>query len=217
MDKKVLSLPTRGRVLVKAASVYDAVQPVVTLGQESRLNRWVANKVKLSKDQSVLDVGCGTGLLTYEISKANPESEIFGIDASEPMIDVARRKRSNEKCNYRQALGENLPFEDESFDVVTSALFFHHVDYELKQKCLSEAFRVLKKGGKLLIADMGKPYTFMGVLLSYGAWIFFRQPEIKENIDGVLDRLIPEAGFDNFEKIARFSGYITVISARKKC
>jgi ubiquinone/menaquinone biosynthesis C-methylase UbiE len=209
------SLPTKGRVLVKAALVYDQVQPFVTLGQEARMNRWIAERIRPPDGARVLDVGCGTGLLTVQIAEGAPGCFVEGIDASGPMIRVARQKRTRPNCTFRQALAEELPYPNEHFDLVTSALFFHHVDRELKRRCLTEIYRTLKPGGLLVIADMDKPYTIMGWLLSYGAWLLFRQPEIKENLDGVLREEVGQSGFDAIEDRGQFSGYIRVFSARR--
>ena len=207
------ALPTRGRVLVHAAVIYDAVQPFVTLGQEARLNRWLAEQIKLPDGGRVLDVGCGTGLLTVQIAQGHPGLQVIGIDASRPMINVAKRKRGSDNCHFQQALGEDLPFPDAHFEMVTSALFFHHVDRELKQQTLQEIRRVLKPGGELLIADMDKPYTPLGWAMSWTAWKLFRQPEIKENMDGILREEIESVGFLNLTELARFSGYIRVLHA----
>lgn len=210
-----LALPTRGRVLVRAATVYDVVQPFVTLGQEARLNRWLAQQVELPSKSRVLDIGCGTGLLTVRIAEQHPQAAVVGIDASKPMVDVATRKRTMANCYFQQALGEDLPFPDSHFELVTSALFFHHVDRELKQRTLQEIHRVLKPGGILLIADMDRPYTALGWAMSWTAWKLLRQPEIKENMDGVLRSEIDNAGFINHHELAKFSGYIRVFQAQR--
>ncbi len=219
-EKKIrltnLSLPTEGRVLIKAAKIYDAVQPFVTLGQEAGLNRFIASCFSSPGRLKVIDVGCGTGQLANLIAEGNRDITITGIDASLPMIQVASKKRAiPERCSFIQALGEDIPFEDSSFDAAVSALFFHHVKKSLKLKCMQEIHRILKPGGKLIIADMDRPYNPAGALLSYGAWILLRQPEIKENIDGIIGPLLREAGYINIKKINRFSGYINVTEAFK--
>ena len=210
------TLPTEGRVLIKAAAIYDLVQPLVTLGQENKLNRWVAKQLKPEPGHRILDVGCGTGLMTYEIADLHPDCEVVGIDASKPMLQVAQDKRTLSNCSYRQAVAEDLPFESESYDIVTSALFFHHVNRELKIRALEEIHRILKPGGTLLIADMDVPYTTLGWAMSWTAWKLFRQPEIKENMDGLLRELVKETGFTAPTVMDRFSGYITVFSAQKE-
>jgi ubiquinone/menaquinone biosynthesis C-methylase UbiE len=131
------------------------------------------------------------------------------------MIRQATTKRERTNCHFLQALGEDLPFDDASFELVTSALFFHHVDRELKLQSLGEIYRVLKPGGVLLIADMDRPYTSLGWLMSWVAWKLFRQPEIKENMDGLLRELIPQSGFEDMCEIGRFSGYIKVLKAKR--
>lgn len=210
------SLKTKGRVLVKAAKVYDFVQPIVTFGQEHKLNKWVGTQMNIENGDNILDIGCGTGLLTYEIAKKNKLADVIGVDASKPMIDVAIKKRSLENCKYKQALGEDLPFGNEVFTHITSALFFHHINEELKEKCLMEIYRTLIPGGVLLIADMDIPYTKLGYLTSYLAWKVLRQPEIKENMNGLVRKLVEKTGFVNIEKIGQFSGYISILRAEKE-
>ncbi len=209
------ALPTQGRVLTKAARIYDAVQPIVTLGQEARLNRWVAASLQPAPGARILDVGCGTGLLTQAIAEKHSSCEVIGIDASRPMIEVAHRKRAGGRISYRQAVAEDLPFGDGDFDIVTSALFFHHVNRVCKSQALSEARRVLKPGGQLVVADIERPYTALGWLMAVAGWLVLLQPEIKENIDGIMTNLIEGAGFKDIARTKRFSGYIAVLSAHK--
>jgi ubiquinone/menaquinone biosynthesis C-methylase UbiE len=113
------------------------------------------------------------------------------------------------------AAAEDLPYDDESFNAVTSSLFFHHVDFALKEKALAEAWRVLRPRGKLVIADMHIPTTWMGALVSHVSRWFFMQPQIGENIRGVLPSLIQNAGFARPENVRTYFGYIAVFLSRK--
>lgn len=209
------ALPTTGRVLVHAARVYDAVQPFVTFGQEGRLNRAVADALRPRDGEQILDVGCGTGLLTVEIAQRMTSGRVIGVDASFAMIDVARRKRESEICRFEAAVGEDLPYEDASFDAATSALFFHHVGLEVKRQCAREIARVLRPGGRIMIADIDRPWNWFGRLYAYGGWILLRQPEIKENVDGHLAPILRDAGLEGIEPVYGTLGCIRVWKGRK--
>src|SRR5512139_1893026 len=164
------SIPTRGRTLDYAAWVYDVFEPVLMLGQHESYNRSIIDALELEPRHRVLDLGCGTGVLTRLIAdRLDPDAGGFclGIDAAAKMVAIAEKKRSGPACRFEVMAAENLALEDGSFDAVVSSLFFHHVPLDLKEKGLSEAFRVLRPGGRLVIADMHTPATFAGALVSH--------------------------------------------------
>ena len=75
--------------------------------------------------------------------------------------------------------------------------------------------RILKPGGRVVIADMNIPYTIRGEIISYLAWKLLFQPEIRENMTGLVNILLKDQGFINIKDTGRFSGYITVTEAEK--
>jgi ubiquinone/menaquinone biosynthesis C-methylase UbiE len=212
------SVPTRGRTLDHAAFVYDILEPILLLGKQAEYDKHIVALLELRGSDRVLDLGCGTGVLTRMIAdrlNADEGGEAMGIDAAAKMIGVARKKRATGNCRFEAMAAESLSLEDASFDSVVSSLFFHHVQPDLKQEALSEAFRVLRSGGRLVIADMHMPTTWMGALVSHVSRWFFMQPQIGENIRGILPDIIAEAGFEQPEIVATYFGYISLFNTRK--
>jgi len=212
------SIPTRGRTLDHAAAVYDLIEPLLLVGKQAQYNLEIVARLNLKKSDRVLDLGCGTGVLTHLIADrldAGAGGVSIGIDAAAKMIRVARKKRENNACRFETAAAEALPFADRSFDAVVSSLFFHHVPLDLKAAALTEAYRVLRTGGTLVIADMHVPTTWMGALVSHVSRWFFLQPQIGENIRGVLPSLITEAGFGPITEGKRFFGYVATFISHK--
>jgi 2-polyprenyl-6-hydroxyphenyl methylase / 3-demethylubiquinone-9 3-methyltransferase len=94
---------------------------------------------------SVLDVGCGGGILSEEFAKIG--CHVTGIDPSVPSLDAARKHAANEglTIEYHHASGESIPFDANAFDVVICCDVLEHVN-DL-EKTLREVARVLKFGG----------------------------------------------------------------------
>jgi ubiquinone/menaquinone biosynthesis C-methylase UbiE len=214
----IKSIPTRGRTLDYAANVYDFFESILLLGKQTEYDQKIVELLDLKPSDAVLDLGCGTGVLCKMIGdhlSAQSGGGVIGIDAAGKMIEVARKKRGAPNIHFEAMAAENLAFENEKFDAVVSSLFFHHVPLDLKKMALSEAYRVLKPGGRLVIADMHRPATWMGALVSHISRWFFMQPQIADNIRGVLPELIASAGFISPKIQATYFGYIAVFTSEK--
>jgi len=149
--------------LIRWGKFYDTVVNLLTLGQTKRLRTMTIDQAMLKPGERLLDVGCGTGGVTIPAKKRiGLNGPVSGIDPSPEMIEVARKKAKNAglEIDFRIGVIESLPYADGSFDVVTSSLMMHHLPYDVQQKGLTEIYRVLSPGGRILIADAMKPKNF---------------------------------------------------------
>jgi ubiquinone/menaquinone biosynthesis C-methylase UbiE len=97
----------------------------------------------------VLDIGAGTGRLLDRLGRELPEVALFGLDRSAGMVGAAHRARP--QLQLVRATAEGLPFPDESFDMVTTTLSFHHWSDQIS--AVAEVRRVLRPGGVFALAD----------------------------------------------------------------
>jgi ubiquinone/menaquinone biosynthesis C-methylase UbiE len=98
----------------------------------------------------LLDIGTGTGRLLELLGQGRPGLALFGLDRSAGMLSVARQARA--QLNLVRGAAETLPFPNESFDIVTTTLSFHH--WSNQPEALSEVRRVLRPGGAFALADV---------------------------------------------------------------
>jgi ubiquinone/menaquinone biosynthesis C-methylase UbiE len=140
----------------------------------------------------VLDVGCGTGYLSRRAAHAvGATGRVVGVDPAASDIEYARSV-SPPVCEFHVAGGEAIPAPDAAFDVVVSCLALHHISPEARSTALREMYRVLRLGGRLLIADFRPPRN-RAVNRLVGA---LSGPTMQHNPIGQLAGLIAEAGFE---------------------
>lgn len=121
----------------------------------------VLDRIKALQFSNLLDVGCGTGELLKQLTADYTSVQFTGVDLSEKMLGVAQIKL---KDTAKLVLGdaENLLFDDNSFDLVICNDSFHH--YPHPQKAIFEFWRILKKGGILLISDYWTPFPIRQIM-----------------------------------------------------
>lgn len=180
--------------LIRWAPYYDLVTNLLTLGQAPRLRRMTVDQALIKTGDSVLDVGCGTGEVTLVAKARAKHGKVYGIDPAPEMIAVARKKaaRKGLEIDFRVGVIEALPFPDSSIEVVTSSLMMHHLPDDLKARGLMEIYRVLKPGGRLLIADFMRP---TGSFLNHLFFAFTRHGRLRQGIED-MQALLKNAGFD---------------------
>lgn len=111
------------------------------------IHQAVLNEISCSSTipQTILDVGCGDGAFTQAVSAAFSHSDITAVDTAAP------KSFSSDNITFMKGSVEQLPFVSESFDLVITVLSLHH--WKEKNKGISEIYRVLKKGGRIIIGD----------------------------------------------------------------
>jgi len=134
-------------------------------GKFRELRQRTANLARLQPGDAVLDVGCGTGTLAIEVAhRVGRAGRVAGVDPGTQQIARARAKAARRHVPIEFQIGviEQLPFPDQTFDVVFSTLMMHHVPASLKRQGLAEIARVLKPGGRLVIADFKRKQERQG-------------------------------------------------------
>lgn len=103
----------------------------------------------------ILDLGCGTGALSFLCRRYFPDAEIIGLDPAPNMVAESEKRRGNDlRIFFVQGNAANLSdFPAESFDAVVSNFALHHLPHPDKQRCAAEAFRVLRPGGRFINSD----------------------------------------------------------------
>ena len=180
--------------LIRWAPYYDLAVSVTTLGQARRLRKMTVDTALIQPGNTVLDVGCGTGEVTLLAKTRAKDGNAYGIDPAPEMISVARGKAARRKLDidFRVGVIEALPFPDASIDVVTSSLMMHHLPQDLKVRGLAEIHRVLKPGGRLLIADFLRP---TGAFLNHLFIAFTRHHGLRHGVED-LQKPLQDAGFN---------------------
>lgn len=129
----------------------------------------VAEYVEIPDGGVGLDVGCGSGALTIACAKRNPKATMVGCDIwsgsykgefSKKICQENAKAEGVSNVRFENGNAVKLPFEDESFDLVTSNYVYHNIMGHNKQKLLLETLRVLKKGGVFAIHDLIKKSNY---------------------------------------------------------
>jgi len=187
------TLLNNSRLFSKIAAKYDFLNHLLSLNIDKRWRRKLVKCAGVSAKggsafvrkpgDSILDVCTGTGDVAIRFAQSDCVSEIVGIDLSDQMLQIARRKTENNGLGGRVKLlmGDalNLPFEDNSFDIVTIGFGLRNLtDYK---RGISEMARVLKEGGRLVILEFSLPRE--GLL---GAWYRLYLNTIIPAVGGII-------------------------------
>lgn len=148
------------KILESAPQRYERGINILSLGQSSKIQREIV-KSYITAGDKILEIGCGSG--TLAISCAEKGATVVGFDVSPEMLAQARRKiRERDlsgKIRLRQmsAIEMDNAFSDKGFDKVVSTLVFSEFYADEQKYVLREAYRILKPGGLIIIADEVRP------------------------------------------------------------
>lgn len=167
----------------------------------------IIKKAVLRDGDNILDVACGNGYLLGELFK-KARVNAFGVDISENMIAVARERYP--ACTFAASPCTPLGFENESMDVITVSCAFHH--FETPQTFVNECMRVLKKSGKVLIAE---PFYSSVVrwLANTAVFPFSKTGDVRVYSQKELKLFFGSGGFHDIESYT--TGTVLFFSARK--
>lgn len=156
----------------------------------------IAGYVELPEGGVGLDVGCGSGALTIACAKRSPQGSMVGVDRwgkeyasyNLQLCDDNAQAEGVSNVVFQKGDATALPFEDETFDVVTSNYVYHNIVGADKQALILETLRTLKKGGTFAIHDLMTPrrygdiYAFADRLRAMG----YEKVEILDTTDGLF-------------------------------
>lgn len=142
--------------------------------------RRVLTELQLKGDESLLDVGCGRGMVLMIAAPMLPTGRLVGVDiwsSHDQSGNSVAAAESNAAANgvtdrlkFETADMTDMPFEDESFDVVTASVSIHNIkDPALRAKAISEIYRVTRPGGRIRIVDLAHTNEYQERLASLGA------------------------------------------------
>lgn len=137
------------------AIIYNATAAKVLRKPETKIANDIIEKMGSG---TIVDLGSGTGYLSIEIAKRTPGIQVYGIDLSRQMIRIARRHaRGIENAQFKFGNAADLPFEDNSIDLIISTGSLHH--WKTPARVFDECYRALKIGREAWIYD-GCPDAF---------------------------------------------------------
>lgn len=190
--------------------LYDPL--VKLLGVDSDKRRLV-DQSNIQPGQHILDIGCGTGSLVLQIKRLYKDVEIVGLDPDPKALIRARRKakRNHLSVRFDRGFSDELPYADESFDLVFSSFMFHHLEAGEKEGTLSEVHRVLKPGGSLFLLDFGHSESQQNRGDSFLSRRIHSTHRLNDNSENRILTMMNKAGFLDLQEVNHRTWFFTQI------
>lgn len=200
--------------LIRWPGRYDLLLAVALAGRGPRLRGHLADLLELRPGQHVLDVGCGSGTLALALAqRVGPSGAVTGIDAAPEMLAAARSRAAHRRVLMRLQLAaaQALPFPDASFDAAVSSLVLHHLPEADRPVAVAELVRVVRPGGRLVLADYRPPVRPVARLVVQHA---LGHSMAGSDLGAVRD-LAASAGVEDLRVDQTSVGWLGVVSGRR--
>lgn len=181
-----------------------------------RIHRRLLDQAGVRPGQRVLEIGCGTGNLLLMAKQTQSAATVVGLDPDLTALARAHRKarRRGLAVQLDRGYADELPYADNSVDVVLSSFMLHHVPTDRREPAMREARRVLSPGGALHLVDLG------AAAAPADGWIArraHRHELTQENFGGGIPDLLRRAGFIDVSEtgsdVRRYVGRFTFYRA----
>ena len=208
----------------KTASSYDFIVRLTTFGQD---NLWKNHMLSiLDKRENILDLACGTGILSSLISKSN-KKQVIGLDLALDYLKIAKKKRRYGL--FINGNAETLPYRSNSFDTIISSYLAKYVNI---RRLVEESWRVLNHDGVIVFHDFTYPQNvifrslwdaYFAVLQIVGnfsaSWaiVFSDLNNVIRNTKWVEEMMyvLQQTGFTNISCDFYTVGTAAIVSAKK--
>ena len=174
----------------KISFLYDFIEKNIVKDFEGSLDI-IYKHLSLKKEFILIDIGGGTGYITGHLS--NKVKQAIVLDPSHKMLS----KMNNRCISLIQGAGQNIPFKQNTFDIVLMINLLHHITPDEQRIVLEDAFRILKKEGILFIIDATHPKKIFAIIFRNIERILVGQI-FHVNPDELKNRL-KRIGFNNIE------------------
>ncbi|MBW2421901.1 MAG: methyltransferase domain-containing protein [Deltaproteobacteria bacterium] len=131
---------------------------------------WMLKDLPVSPDAEALDIATGTG--EFARALAPHVAKVIGLDATDAMMEQGKKfveEAGISKVSFQKGIVQELPFEDETFDIVSSRYAFHH--FADPKPVIAEMARVCKKGGHVIVVDIVVPDASTAAEYQYYEWL----------------------------------------------
>lgn len=158
----------------------------------------VVNFMDAKEDSRILDIATGTGQQAFAFAKKG--YKVVGIDLSEAMLKVAKKKNKYANARFEAADATDLPFEDNGFDVSSVSFALHEMPLSIREKVLKEMVRVTRQKGIIVVVDYDLPKNKIGRSLIYHVIALYEPEYYKEFIKSDLEAFLNRNRIEKIEK-----------------